>query len=627
MTSRNENERWSLLYTIDSPQDLRKLSATQLEQLAEELRLFILDSVAKTGGHLAASLGVVELTVALHYVMNTPDDNLVWDVGHQTYPHKILTGRRDRMPTLRQRGGLAGFPKRSESEYDDFGTGHSSTSISAALGMALASKLKGARNKTVAVIGDGAMTAGMAFEALNHAGVSDSDLLVILNDNDMSISPNVGGLSNHLTRLLTGDVASGLRESGKRLLHNLPGPLHDLAKRTEEHVKGMIAPGTMFEELGMQYFGPIDGHDLETLVPTLRNLLQLPGPRMLHVVTQKGKGYFPAENEPVTYHGVGKFEPSTGITPSSNKKASYTSVFSDWLCDMAAEDDRLVGITPAMREGSGLVEFSERFADRYHDVGIAEQHAVTLAAGMACEGIKPVVAIYSTFLQRAYDQLIHDVAVQNLPVMFAIDRAGIVGADGPTHTGAYDISYLRCIPNMLIMAPSDAQTTRDMLTTAFLHDGPSAVRYPRGSIHGDAPDTRLQAIPYGKAVMKREGHKVALLAFGTCLHDAMQAAEELDATVVDMRFIKPLDTAMIDSLCQEHSILFTVEDNAIAGGAGSAVAEYLTTQSIKIPCHHLGYPDRFIDYGDPIELRSEWDLDADGLRTHITDVLKQELLI
>ncbi len=626
------NRHWPLLDSIDTPTDLRQLPEAQLPGVARELRRYLLESVASTGGHLAAGLGTVELTIALHYVFNTPHDHLVWDVGHQTYPHKILTGRKRQMPTLRQRGGIAGFPKRSESAYDAFGTGHSSTSISAALGMCIADQQQGRNNRSVAIIGDGAMTAGMAFEALNHAGDSDADLLVVLNDNDMSISANVGGLSNHLTRLLTGSLYSTIREGGKRVLENLPGPAHEIAKRAEEHVKGMVAPGTLFEELGFHYYGPIDGHDLTTLVPTLRNLAHIKGPRLLHVVTRKGKGYFPAEDDPSKYHGVGKFDPSTGEARPGAQTASapsYTSVFSDWLCAMATQDDRLVGITPAMREGSGLVEFSKRFPKRYFDVGIAEQHAVTLAAGMACAGLKPVVAIYSTFLQRAYDQLIHDVALQNLPVLFAIDRAGIVGADGPTHTGAYDISYLRCIPNMVIMTPADAAETRAMLTTGLLHDGPCTVRYPRGASHGTA-DKSLHAVDFGKAVIVREGQGIALLVFGTLLQTASEVAAQLDATLVNMRFVKPLDAACIDAIAADHKLIVTIEDNAIAGGAGSGVSEYLDARGFNIARLHLGLPDRFIEHGDPVALHAEWGLDAAGMlsaiRAHIATHLNDELL-
>ncbi len=626
MTLRNHS--WPLLESIDSPQDLRALPPSRLPQLATDLRQFLLHSVSQTGGHLAAGLGVVELTIALHYVFNTPADHMVWDVGHQSYPHKILTGRRQAMQGLRQRGGIAGFPKRDESEYDCFGTGHSSTSISAALGMCMADARLGRHNKSVAIIGDGAMTAGMAFEALNHAGDSDADLLVILNDNDMSISDNVGGLSNYLTRLLSSELATGLRESSKRVLQHLPSPLHELARRTEEHVKGMVAPGTLFEELGFHYFGPIDGHDLDTLVSTLRNLSQQQGPRFLHVVTRKGKGYSPAEDNPIKYHGVGRFDTSTGEAQGAGDSKqpaachSYTDVFSDWLCDMAAADERLTGITPAMREGSGLVKFSRQYAERYFDVGIAEQHAVTLAAGMACAGMKPVVAIYSTFLQRAYDQLIHDVAIQNLPVMFAIDRAGIVGADGPTHTGAYDISFLRCIPNMVVMTPSDAAQTRAMLTTAFLHDGPAAVRYPRGAAHGEADD-KLQAVDFGKARVLREGKGVALLAFGTLLHQATPVAEKLDATLVDMRFVKPLDTALLDRLADSHDLLVSIEDNALAGGAGSAVGEHLHSIATTTTLLQLGFPDEFAEHGDPGHILDEWGLDSPGIQRAIEAALNQ----
>jgi 1-deoxy-D-xylulose-5-phosphate synthase len=553
------NSNWSLLESINSPADVRKLNNLQLKELARQLREFLLDSVSSTGGHLSAGLGTIELTIALHHVFNTPYDRLVWDVGHQTYPHKILTGRREQMTTLRQKGGLAGFPKREESEYDCFGTGHSSTSIAAALGMSFAARQNNENRHCVAIIGDGAMTAGMAFEALNHAGDSDANLLVILNDNDMSISPNVGALSNHLTRLLSGDLFSTLREGGKRVLENIP-PALELARRTEEHVKGMVAPGTLFEELGFNYFGPVDGHDLDTLIPVLKNINHQSGPRLLHIKTQKGKGYFPAENAPVKYHGVSAFDLSTGQSHTSNalKPPSYTEIFGQWLCDMAEQDKRLVGITPAMSEGSGMIEFSKRFAQRYYDVGIAEQHAVTLAAGMACDGLKPIVAIYSTFLQRAYDQLIHDVAIQNLSVVFAIDRAGIVGADGPTHTGAYDISFLRCIPNMVIMTPANENDCRGLLTTAFLHDGPSAVRYPRGSGTGMEISEELNALPFGQAEQVREGKTVALLVFGTLLATAIDVAEEIDASVYNMRFVKPLDSSAIDTAVQQHELIVVV---------------------------------------------------------------------
>ena len=614
-------KRWPLLESVNSPADLRQLQRAQLPELAREMRSYLVETVSVTGGHLAAGLGTVELTIALHYIFNTPADKLVWDVGHQTYPHKILTERRERMGTLRQKNGLAGFPKRSESEYDAFGTGHSSTSISAALGMSIAGAKTGSMQKCVAIIGDGAMTGGMAFEALNHAGDSDADLLVILNDNDMSISPNVGGLSNHLTRLLSGHLYSTVREGGKKVLERMPS-VWELARRTEEHVKGMVAPGTLFEELGFNYYGPVDGHDLGTLVPILKNLYDQKGPRFLHVVTQKGKGYFPAEDDPSRYHGVDKFDASTGeSTTSKADGTSYTQVFSDWLCDMAAEDERLIGITPAMREGSGLVEFSERFADRYFDVGIAEQHAVTLAGGMACEGLKPVVAIYSTFLQRAYDQLIHDVAMQNLPVLFAVDRAGIVGADGPTHTGAYDISYLRCIPNMVIMTPSDAGEARSMLTTGFLHDGPAAVRYPRGSASGQTPRRELMAIDFGKAECCRQGRKVALLVFGPLLSVARTVAEQIDASLYNMRFVKPLDEDTLLSALQNHDLLVTIEENAIAGGAGSAVNEWLAAAGRRADILNLGFPDTYVGQGTQAEMLSEWGLDADGMLRSINNRL------
>lgn len=621
------NSNWSLLESINSPADVRKLNNMQLKELSRQLREFLLASVASTGGHLSAGLGTIELTIALHHVFNTPYDRLVWDVGHQTYPHKILTGRREKMTTLRQKGGIAGFPKREESEYDCFGTGHSSTSIAAALGMSFAAKQNNENRHCVAIIGDGALTAGMAFEALNHAGDSDANLLVILNDNDMSISPNVGALSNHLTRLLSGDLFSTLREGGKKVLENIP-PALELARRTEEHVKGMVAPGTLFEELGFHYFGPVDGHDLDTLIPVLKNINQQSGPRLLHIKTQKGKGYFPAEDAPVKYHGVSAFDLSTGKSHpvSTTKPPSYTEIFGQWLCDMAEQDKRLVGITPAMSEGSGMVEFSKRFAQRYYDVGIAEQHAVTLAAGMACDGLKPVVAIYSTFLQRAYDQLIHDVAIQNLSVVFAIDRAGIVGADGPTHTGAYDISFLRCIPNMVIMTPANENDCRGLLTTAFLHDGPSAVRYPRGASTGMEINTELKALPFGQAEKVREGSKVALLVFGTLLATAMEAAEEINASVYNMRFVKPLDINTINAAVQQHELIVTIEDNAIAGGAGSAVSEYLNQQHITANLLQIGFPDELINHGQPGELLADWHLDKPGILQTIKARVK-ELLI
>ena len=622
------NANWSLLESIDSPADLRKLNNLQLKELSRQLREFLLASVSSTGGHLSAGLGTVELTVALHYVFNTPYDRIVWDVGHQTYPHKILTGRREQMRGLRQKGGIAGFPKREESEYDCFGTGHSSTSIGAALGMSIAARQNKENRHCVAVIGDGAMTAGMAFEALNHAGDSDANLLVILNDNDMSISANVGALSNHLTRLLSGDLFSTLREGSKRVLENIP-PALELARRTEEHVKGMVAPGTLFEELGFNYFGPVDGHDLDTLIPVLKNINQHNGPRLLHIRTQKGKGYFPAEDAPVKFHGVSAFDLSTGKThktDSDSKPPTYTEIFGQWLCDMAEKDKRLVGITPAMSEGSGMIEFSQRFADRYFDVGIAEQHAVTLAAGMACDGIKPVVAIYSTFLQRGYDQLIHDVAIQNLPVMFAIDRAGIVGADGPTHTGAYDISFLRCIPNMVIMTPANEIDCRGLLTTAFLHDGPSAVRYPRGCATGLAMSDELKALPFAQAEQVRKGTKVALLVFGTLLDTAVEIGNEINASVFNMRFVKPLDTNTIDKAAEQYELIVTIEDNAIAGGAGSAVAEYLNQQHRTVNLLQIGFPDEWINHGQPEELLADWQLDKAGMLKTIQDRLNADVV-
>ena len=603
-----------LLEQIDTPLDLRALPEARLPALAQELRAFLIETVARTGGHFAANLGTVELTVALHYVFNTPDDRLVWDVGHQTYPHKILTGRRARMDSLRRKNGIAGFPKRCESVYDTFGVGHSSTSISAALGMAIASARTGSERKVVAIIGDGAMTAGMAFEALNHAGHIKSDLLVVLNDNEMSISPNVGALSAHLTKLMSGRFFSSVREGGKKVLSHMP-PMLEVARRAEEHVKGLLVPaGTLFEELGFNYFGPVDGHDLPTLVQTLRNLRALDGPRLLHVVTRKGKGYPRAEDEPVGYHGVGSFDPACGLKPAKpGGSPTYTQVFSDWLCDMAAEDERLVGITPAMREGSGLVEFSERFPERYFDVAIAEQHAVTLAAGLACDGLKPVVAIYSTFLQRAYDQLIHDVALQNLPVLFAIDRAGLVGPDGPTHAGSFDCSYLRCIPNLVIMAPADENECRQMLYTGFQLDQLAAVRYPRGKGPGVAVERAMQPLPIGQAQLRRQGQALALLAFGSMVEVAEAVGVRVDATVVNMRFVKPLDEALLQRLAAEHRWLVTLEENAIAGGAGSAVSEYLAQQAIHTPVYHFGLPDEFIEQGERGELLSECGLDAEGI--------------
>jgi 1-deoxy-D-xylulose-5-phosphate synthase len=604
-----------LLKKIDGPAELRKLSRTQLKPLADELRAFVLDSVSKTGGHLSSNLGTVELTIALHYVFNTPEDRIVWDVGHQTYPHKILTGRRDQMKTLRQSNGISGFPRRAESEYDTFGTAHSSTSISAALGMALAAKTKGENRHSIAVIGDGAMTAGMAFEAMNNAGVhNDINLLVILNDNDMSISPPVGALNRYLARLMSGKFYATAKNVGKSVL---PAPMLELAKRFEEHAKGMVVPATMFEEFGFNYIGPIDGHDLESLVPTLQNLKQLKGPQFLHVVTKKGQGYKLAEADPVLYHGPGKFNPAEGIKPAPTSKTTYTQVFGDWLCDMAAKDMRLIGITPAMREGSGMVEFERRYPDRYYDVGIAEQHAVTFAGGMACEGLKPVVAIYSTFLQRAYDQLIHDVALQNLDVTFALDRSGLVGADGATHAGNYDIAYLRCIPNMVVMAASDENECRQMLSTAYQHNGPAAVRYPRGAGIGATIEKNLNTIPLGKGEIRREGKDIAILAFGTMVAPSLAAGNELNATVANMRFVKPLDIELVKQLAQTHDVLVTVEEGSLMGGAGSAVAEALAEAGIVKPVLHLGLPDRFIDHGDAGQLLAMCGLDAKGIAASI----------
>ena len=609
-----------LLELIDTPQDLRCLPEARLPALAHELREFLIQTVAQTGGHFSANLGTVELTIALHYIFDTPEDRLIWDVGHQTYPHKILTGRRSRMDTLRRKRGIAGFPKRCESPYDAFGVGHSSTSLSAALGMAIAAERTGDNRKIIAVIGDGAMTAGMAFEALNHAGHLKSDLLVVLNDNDMSISPNVGALSAHLTKLLSGRFFSTVRESGKKVLSHVP-PVLEVARRAEEHVKGMFAPGgTLFEELGFNYFGPVDGHDLPTLVQTLRNLRALKGPRLLHVVTRKGKGYPLAEDEPVGYHGVSAFDPARGLTPAKpDGGPTYTQVFGQWLCDMADQDERLIGITPAMREGSGLVEFAERFPERYFDVAIAEQHAVTLAAGMACDGLKPVVAIYSTFLQRAYDQLIHDVALQNLPVLFAIDRAGLVGPDGPTHAGSFDYSYLRCIPNLIVMAPADENECRQMLYTGFQLNQPAAVRYPRGKGSGVKLEREMRALPIGQAEIRRRGKGLALLAFGSMVAVAEEVADRLDATVVNMRFIKPLDEALVAQLAADHHGLVTLEENAVAGGAGSAVNECLAARGIAIPVRHIGLPDRFVEQGERGELLAECGLDAAGVLRQLAE--------
>jgi len=613
---------YPLLETINDPADLRRPSRPELKRLADELRAFVLESVSKTGGHLSSNLGTVELTVALHTVFNTPHDRLVWDVGHQTYPHKILTGRRERMGTLRQLGGISGFPQRAESGYDTFGTAHSSTSISAALGMALAARQKGEERRCVAIIGDGAMTAGMAFEALNNAGVQDCNLLVILNDNDMSISPPVGALNRYLAQLMSGQFYATARDVGKSVLKNVP-PLLELAKRIEQQAKGMVVPATLFENFGFNYIGPIDGHDLDSLIPTLENIRGLKGPQFLHVVTRKGQGYKLAEQDPVAYHGPGKFDPDVGLVkPATPPKPTFTQVFGQWLCDMAAHDPRLVGITPAMREGSGMVEFHRRFPERYHDVGIAEQHAVTFAAGMACEGVKPVLAIYSTFLQRGYDQLIHDVALQNLPVVFALDRAGLVGADGATHAGAYDIAYIRCIPNMSLACPADERECRQLLSTAYAQNHPVAVRYPRGAGAGVAPLAGLDGLPFGKGEVRRArqaaaGPRIAILAFGTLLYPALAAAEALDATVANMRWAKPLDTELLLELAATHDALVTIEEGCTMGGAGSAVCEALAAAGVVKPVLQLGLPDAFIEHGDPARLLALQGLDAAGIERSI----------
>ena len=607
----------SLLSSIQSPADVRRLPRPQLHLLANELREFLVQSVARTGGHLSSNLGTVELTVALHHVFNTPHDRIVWDVGHQTYPHKILTGRRDRMHSLRQLGGISGFPLRSESEYDAFGTAHSSTSISAALGRAMAARQKGEGRPAIAVIGDGAMAAGMAFEALNNAGVLDGKLLVILNDNDMSISPPVGALNRYLAQLMSGRFYSAAKQVGKQVLKNAP-PLFELAKRLEEQAKGMVVPATLFEKFGFNYIGPIDGHDLDSLIPTLENIKQLDGPQFLHVVTKKGQGYKLAEADPIAYHGPGKFDPVVGLqTPATPPKPTFSAVFGRWLCDMAAHDARLVGITPAMREGSGMVEFHQRFPERYYDVGIAEQHAVTFAAGMACEGVKPVVAIYSTFLQRAYDQLIHDVALQNLPVVFALDRAGLVGADGPTHAGAYDIPFIRCIPNMALACPADEAECYRLLSTAYAQHHPVAVRYPRGAGVGTPLPQELDGLPYGQGEIRRQGHKVAILAFGTLLYPALQAAEALDATVANMRWAKPLDVDLLLQLARSHDAIVTVEEGALPGGAGSAVLGALQMAGLLKPVLTLGLPGPFIEHGGHATLLAGLGLDAAGMAASI----------
>lgn len=627
----NKTDPFPLLSKVDTPADLRQLDADQLPQFCDELRQFLIESVAVTGGHLGASLGTVELTVALHYVFNTPQDQLVWDVGHQTYGHKIITGRRNQMTSIRKRGGIAGFPNREESEYDTFGVGHSSTSVSAALGMALA--VQGAnedkepcdKQKTVAVIGDGALTAGLAYEALNHAGGVKADMIVVLNDNDMSISPNVGAMNKYLARMLTGKFVSGARESSKRMLSMVP-TMHEIARRTEEHVKGMVVPCSLFEELGFNYFGPVDGHDVNSLADVLSNMRELKGPLFLHVVTKKGHGYKFAEEDPLAMHAIAPFDPATGQTLKSSKSNSptYTQVFGQWLCDIAAQDKNVVGITPAMREGSGMVEFEQQFPEQYFDVGIAEQHAVTMAAGLACGGKKPVVAIYSTFLQRAYDQVIHDVAIQNLPVVFAIDRAGLVGPDGPTHAGSFDFSFMRCLPNMVVMAPANENECRQMLYTGYTLDGPSSVRYPRGSGPGEPVEDEMKAIPIGEALPLKQGTDVALLAFGTMVTPAQTLAKDLGYTVINMRFVKPLDTKLIDTLAATHKLLITIEENAIAGGAGAGVAEYLSTTNSTTPIKIIGLPDEFVEHGDRNELLAHCLLDEPGLRTQISAAVNAE---
>ncbi len=614
---------YPLLDTITDPDVLRTLDRKQLPPLAQELREFLIESVSKTGGHLASNLGTVELTIALHYVFNTPHDRLVWDVGHQTYAHKVLTGRRAGMAKLRMSGGISGFPRREESPYDTFGTGHSSTSISAALGMAVAARHKNEDRRVVAIIGDGAMTAGMAFEALNNAGVADANLLVILNDNDMSISHPVGALNKYLARLFSGSAFNAARRAGEKMLGVSPSLL-EFAKRTEEHLKGLITPGTLFEEFGFNYIGPIDGHDLASLVPTLKNIAALKGPQFLHIITRKGQGYKLAEADPVLYHGVSKFDSESGIAQGQTaSRPTYTQIFGDWLCDMAAEDERLIAITPAMKEGSGLVRFAAEYPHRFHDVGIAEQHALTFAAGLACEGMKPVVAIYSTFLQRAYDQLIHDITLQDLPVMLAIDRGGLVGADGATHHGAFDLSYLACVPNMLIMAPADENECRQMLTTAYRHDGPSAVRYARGYGPGIPLESGLQGLPIGKGQIRRSGTRIALLAFGSMLACALEAGELLDATVVNMRFIKPLDRALLQTLAASHDLLVTIEENTLIGGAGSEVARALEESGLATRMLRLGLPDRFNEHGDSAALLAQLGLDAQGIVTRVKNSMLQ----
>ena len=614
----NKSGSFPLLDTINSPADVRKLNKDQLKPLAKELRDYLTHTVSISGGHFSAGLGTVELTVALHYVFDTPSDQLVWDVGHQAYPHKILTGRKERMTTIRTLNGICAFPNRAESEYDAFGVGHSSTSISAELGMAIASELKGEDKQMVAIIGDGSITGGMAFEAMNHAGSIDANLLVILNDNDMSISPPVGAMNNYLTKILSSKFYSSMREESKKALSKMPS-VWELARRTEEHMKGMIVPGTLFEELGFNYIGPLDGHDLDMLVSTLENLKAISGPRFLHIVTKKGKGYPPAEKDPLAYHGVPAFDPNLNFLPKAapSTHPTYTDVFGSWLCDMAEQDERLLGITPAMREGSGLVKFSEQYPKRYFDVAIAEQHAVTLAAGQACQGAKPVVAIYSTFLQRAYDQLIHDVAIQNLDVLFALDRAGLVGPDGPTHVGSFDYSYLGCIPNMLIMAPADENECRQMLYTGYLHEGPASVRYPRGKGPGVAVIKAMTALPLGKAEIRHHGSRIALLAWGSMVAPALAAGKQLSATVVNMRFVKPLDEALLLELAKSHDLFITVEENVLSGGAGSAVNNFLQAQRILMPVLNVGLPDRFIEQGTREELLAICGLDSQGITAQI----------
>lgn len=618
----NGKTNYPLLDNIESPQDLRLLPESSLEQLTNELRQFLLASVSRSGGHFAAGLGTIELTVALHYLYNTPEDRIIWDVGHQAYPHKILTGRRDRMHTVRQKDGVAPFPKREESEYDTFGVGHSSTSISAALGMALAAQVKGENRRAIAVIGDGGLTAGMAFEALNHAGDSGANMLVILNDNNMSISPNVGALSNRFAQLISGKIYKTVREGSKKVLSQVPNAW-ELARRAEEHVKGFIVPGTLFEEFGFNYIGPIDGHDLPTVLNTLRNIQELEGPQFLHIITKKGKGYAPAEDDPVKYHGVTPFDPNIGIEakPATNTKPTYSKIFGDWCCDMAARDKRFVAITPAMREGSGLVRYQQEFPERYFDVAIAEQHSVTVAAGMACDGLKPVVAIYSTFLQRGYDQVVHDVVTQNLPVLFALDRAGVVGADGPTHNGSFDNSFLRCLPNIVLMAPADENECRQMLYTGFAHDGPAAVRYPRGGGPGVELEAKMAALPIGSAEVRRRGRAIAILAFGTMVAPCVAVAEKLDASLVNMRFIKPIDEAVIIEMAQSHDVLVTIDENAIAGGAGSAVTEVLAREGIGQAVLNLGLPDRFLQHGSRDDMLADAGLTADAILASIETYL------